>query len=154
MITQKSLLLAALFLFFFGARSLSAQTKSKILPSDWLPALTPSIEATLQDLKDADSQAEMNQLSRHVADMTDAQLFIAYTRLYEKLSVSERAKLLQEQTEWLRKRPKVAKAGVESTGGSLAPLEANNAELTYTEKRLVELRARLKAATKAASRED
>lgn len=119
-------------------------TRSKIIPGDWLPALAPSIETALADLKEANSQNEMNKLSRHVADMTDAQLFIAYVRLYEKLSTKEREKLLTEQAEWLAKRPKVAKKGVESEGGSLAPLEANNAELTYTEKRLKDLRARLK----------
>ncbi len=80
--------------------------------------------------------------------MTDAQLFVAYIRLYEKLSAKERAKLVEEQAQWLKKRPKAAEAAVESKGGSLAPLEANNAELTYTERRLVELRARLKAAGK------
>ena len=31
---------------------------------------------------------------------------------------------------------------------SIAPLEANNAEVTFTEKRLAELRARLKALNK------
>lgn len=125
-----------------------AQTKSKIIPNEWLPALTPSIETALADLKEAETQGKMNQLSRHVADMTDAQLFIAYVRLYEKLPMKERAKLLEEQSEWLAKRPKVAKKGIESEGGSLAPLEANNAEVTYTEKRLAELRARLKAVGK------
>ncbi len=81
-----------------------------------------------------------------VADMTDAQLFIAYVRLYEKLSAKEREKLVEEQAAWLKKRPKAAEAGVESKGGSLAPLEANNAEVTYTERRLAELRGRLKTA--------
>lgn len=123
-----------------------AQSSSRIIPTDWLPALSPSIKTTLDDLRDADSQAEMNRLSRQVADMTDAQLFIAYVRLYERLSAKERTKLLEEQGAWLKKRPAVAKKGVESQGGSLAPLEANNAELTYTEKRLAELRARLKTA--------
>ena len=86
----------------------------------------------------------MNRLSREVADMTDAQLFIAYVRLYEKLGPKERAALLAEQTKWLKARVKAAEDGVESEGGSLAPLEANNAEVTFTEKRLAELRARLK----------
>ena len=128
-----------------GTPSLRAEPKKKILPNEWLPALAPSIDSALQNLKEANSQSEMNQLSRQVADMTDAQLFIAYVRLYEKLSTTERAKLMEEQTQWLKKRSKVAKAGVESDGGSLAPLEANNAEVTYTEKRLKELRTRLKA---------
>ncbi|MGZ5553595.1 MAG: lysozyme inhibitor LprI family protein [Chthoniobacterales bacterium] len=123
-------------------------TSNKIVPEDWLPALAPSIKSALEQLKDANSQAEMNSLSRQVADMTDAQLFVAYVRLYEKLSPKEREKLVAEQAEWLKKRPKVAEGGVQSKGGSLAPLEANNAEVTYTERRLAELRGRLKTAGK------
>ncbi len=99
----------------------------------------------LAQLKDAETQAEMNSLSRQVADMTDAQLFIAYVRLYERLGVSERKKLQEEQSRWLKQRTKAAREGVESKGGSLAALEANNAEVTLTEKRLAELRSRLKA---------
>ncbi len=137
------LLPAALFLAV--APLLSAQGTRAIVPADWYPALSSSITTSLQNLRKAETQTEMNSLSRQVADMTDAQLYIAYVRLYEKLSAKERAKLLQEQTAWLKKRPKIAKAGVESEGGSLAPLEANNAELTYTEKRLQELRKRFKA---------
>ncbi|MFL6539776.1 MAG: lysozyme inhibitor LprI family protein [Chthoniobacterales bacterium] len=132
--------------FLCASLSVQAQTKSKIIPDDWLPALAPSIKTSLDSLREANAQMEMNRLSREVADMTDAQLFIAYVRLYEKLTPKEREKLLAEQTAWLKKRPAVAKKGVESEGGSLAPLEANNAELTYTEKRLAELRARYKAA--------
>jgi uncharacterized protein YecT (DUF1311 family) len=123
----------------------AAEPPVKIVPQEWLPALAPSIQKALDDLKEADTQAEMNSLSRHVADMTDAQLFIAYIRLYERLPASQRDALLDEQTRWLARRAKVASDAVESKGGSLAPLEENNAELTYTEKRLVELRARLKA---------
>ena len=130
---------------FLIAGSASAQTKSKIIPPDWVPALAPSIKSALGDLKDANSQMEMNLLSRQVADMTDAQLFIAYVRLYERLPQKEREALVAEQTKWLKARVKAAQDGVESEGGSLAPLEANNAELTFTERRLAELRARLKA---------
>jgi uncharacterized protein YecT (DUF1311 family) len=133
----------------FGVESAAAQTKaapkSKIVPGEWLPALAPSIKSALDDLKEANSQMEMNLLSRRIADMTDAQLFIAYVRLYERLPQKERDALFAEQAKWLKARAKAAQDGVESAGGSLAPLEANNAELTFTEKRLAELRARLKA---------
>lgn len=135
--------LGALLGCLVASSSLFAQ--SKIIPEGWLPALAPTIQTALDDLREANAQAEMNRLSRHVADMTDAQLFIAYVRLYEKLPAKERSKLVEEQTTWLKKRPAVAKKGIESEGGSLAPLEANNAEVTYTEKRLAELRARFKA---------
>jgi uncharacterized protein YecT (DUF1311 family) len=133
-----------------------AQTNTRIIPDGWLPALAPSIKSALDDLREANAQMEMNLLSRQIADMTDAQLFITYVRLYERLDTKERAKLLEEQTAWLKKRPAAAKKGVESEGGSLAPLEANNAEVTYTERRLAELRARLKtaAAKKKGAEED
>jgi uncharacterized protein YecT (DUF1311 family) len=136
----------------FAAHSLPAQSASKaqslIIPEDWLPALAPSIKFALAQLKDANSQAEMNSLSRQVADMTDAQLFIAYVRLYERLPPKERSALRAEQTSWLAKRVKAAREGVESEGGSLAPLEANNVEVTLSEKRLADLRARLKSVEK------
>lgn len=137
------LLLVPSLCFVFAASALG-QTKTTIIPADWLPALSPSIKSALENLKEANSQNEMNRLSREVADMTDAQLFIAYVRLYERLGTKERAALLAEQTKWLKARPRAAADGVESEGGSLAPLEANNAEVTYTEKRLADLRARLK----------
>lgn len=130
-----------------AAQSLVAQTKTKIIPADWLPALAPSIRSAIEQLKNANTQAEMNSLSRQIAELTDAQLYIAYVRLYEGLGTKERAALVTEQTKWLKARAKAAREGVESEGGSLAPLEANNAEVTFTEKRLLELRTRLKAST-------
>ena len=131
-----------------------AKASGNIIPTEWLPALAPSIKSALDDLKEANSQMEMNLLSRQIADMTDAQLFIAYVRLYERLPEKERSALFAEQTKWLKARVKAAQDGIESEGGSLAPLEANNAELTFTEKRLAELRARLKAADKKAASSD
>lgn len=126
----------------------AAEPTKTVIPGDWYPALSPSINAALQQLSTANSQAEMNLLSRQVADMTDAQVFIAYVRLYERLSAKEQQKLRDEQTLWLKQRAKAAKDGVESDSGSLAPLEANNAEVTLSEKRLVDLRARYKALSK------
>ena len=134
----------AVFTVLLAVSQLSAAEPETMIPEDWLPALSPSITSTLSRLKEAETQGEMNSLSRHIADMTDAQLFVAYVRLYERLSTTERKNLLDEQSRWLKQRAKAAREGVESKGGSLAPLEANNAELTFTEKRLTELRTRLK----------
>jgi len=142
---RRSILPIFLLFCLCASSKLCAETKTEVLPDDWIPPLAPSITAALGNLKSADSQAEMNQLSRQIADMTDAQLFIAYVRLYDRLSTKQRAALVTEQAKWLKARSTAARAGVESTGGSLAPLEANNAEVTYTEKRLKELRARLKS---------
>ncbi len=146
---MRSRFVGAFFLPLAAASQLiAAEPSVPILPEDWLPALSPAINSVLSQLKEAETQSEMNSLSRQVADMTDAQLFIAYVRLYERLSAGERKKLQAEQTRWLKQRTKAARDGVESKGGSLAALEANNAEVTLTEKRLTELRTRLKAVAK------
>ncbi len=137
---------ACAFCLLASARTLPAQTK--IIPPEWLPALAPAVDSMLAALKEVNTQAEMNSLSRQITDMRDAQLFVAYVRLYERLDPKARAKLLQEQTTWLEARTKAARIAVESKGGSLAALEANDAEATLTEKRLSELRARLKTAPK------
>ncbi len=150
---MKKLLVVVLF-FDLAASPLRAQTRARVAPEDWLPALTPSIENALEQLKDANAQQEMNRLSRQVAEMRDAQLYIAYVRLYEKLGTKERVALLTEQTKWLKARVKAAKAGVESEAGSLAALEANNAEVTFTEKRLKELRDRYKKASSGKQDDD
>lgn len=140
--TMKTHFVAAAFILLASAAP--AQSQTPVTPSDWLPALHPSIQNTLADLKEANSQMEMNRLSRQIAEMTDAQLFIAYVRLYERLGPKDRAALLAEQTKWLKDRAKAAAEAVESEGGSLAAFESNNAELTLTEQRLAELRDRYK----------
>src|SRR4029077_14607975 len=104
MTMRKSLFFAAALSFLVGTQALTAQTKSRIVPEGWLPALSPSIKSALNQLREANSQAEMNSLSRQVAEMTDAQLFIAYTRLYERLPAKERAALVTEQTKCLKAR--------------------------------------------------
>jgi uncharacterized protein YecT (DUF1311 family) len=123
--------------------STSTPTSTRVLPEEWYPALHPSLETLLEQLKADESQMGMNRLSRQVADVRDAQLFIAYVRLYDRLSAKERTALVQEQTEWLKKRAKAASAALKSKG-SMAPLEANDAEATMTEQRLRELRDRFK----------
>ncbi len=127
----------------------SAAGKAEIAPEDWLPALFPSIQSALEQLKEAESQAAMNSLSRQIAELKDAQLYIAYVRLFQHLNAGERTKLLAEQTKWLKQRAQAAQDAVQSKGGSLAALEANDAELNFTEERLRDLRQRLKARTNA-----
>lgn len=147
-IRMRNLLILSISIFVLITTGPARAQGSDIIPAKWLPPLAPSIESTIEQFKEATGQSEMNSLSRHIADMRDAQLFILYVRLYERLAQKERAKLRQEQTAWLKARAKAARDAVESQGGSLAPLEANNAEVTLTEKRIVELRARLKIAEK------
>ncbi len=129
-----------------GLLSPTASAEPDVIPPEWLPALHPSIENALKQMKEATSQSEINRLSREVAEMRDAQLYIAYVRLYQRLGPKARATLVTEQAKWLKARAKAAKEAVESKGSSLAVLEANDAEVTLTEDRLNELRRRYKAA--------
>jgi uncharacterized protein YecT (DUF1311 family) len=114
-----------------------------ILPRDWRPDLSSAGEWLERDLKETEAQQGMNQLSRCLADLKDAELLTIYVRLYETLTPPEQQSLLQEQTKWLSKRRKAAENGVESKGGSLAPTEANMAEMEFTQKRIAELNKRL-----------
>ena len=95
-----------------------------------------------KDLADTQAQQGMNQLTRCLADLKDAELLAVYVCLYETLNPREQQTLLQEQTKWLSKRTKVAENAIESEGGSLAAYEANAAEMKFTESRIAELTKR------------
>ena len=98
-----------------------------------------------RDLTEMEAQQGMNRLSRCVADLKDAELFVIYVRLFEILNEPERQSLIQEQKQWLVARKKAAENAVESEGGSLASYEANSAEAKFTERRIAELTKRLSA---------
>jgi uncharacterized protein YecT (DUF1311 family) len=114
-----------------------------ILPRGWRPDLSAAGEWLEKDLAETQAQQGMNQLTRCLADLKDAELLTIYVCLYETLKPREQQALLQEQTKWLSNRSKAAENAVESKGGSLAPTEANLAELKFTEKRIAELKKRL-----------
>lgn len=146
---MKQLLLAgvALLCLTTGSR---AQSEGAILPAKWRPELTEMVEQTESALANAETQTQMNGLSRNLADLKDAQLFVLYVQLYEKLLPAKgREALAAEQARWLKARTRAAKSAVESEGGSMAALEANGAEAAYTDKRLRDLTSRLTAAAKS-----
>jgi uncharacterized protein YecT (DUF1311 family) len=127
---------------FLAAYSLQAGNEPMI-PAKWQPDLSTAIDSAEADLKDATAQMRMNMLSRQIADMKDAQLFVLYVRLFEKLTPREREKLAAEQTSWLKARTQAAHKAIQSEGGSLAPLESNSAEADFTDGRINELTKRL-----------
>lgn len=120
-------------------------TGDTILPGEWRPDLTAASEWLEKDLSAMQAQQGMNQLSRCLADLKDAELFAIYVRFFETLGQTERRSLVAEQKRWLIERRKAADKGIESEGGSLAALEANMAETKFTERRIAELRKRLAA---------
>ena len=123
----------------------SGEREGTILPREWRPDITEASEWLHRDLTEMEAQQGMNRLSRCLADLKDAELFVIYVRLFEILSETERQSLIREQKQWLVAREGAAENAVESEGGSLAPYEANSADAKFTERRIAELKKRLSA---------
>ena len=129
----------------FPPSARSGEREGTILPREWRPDTTEACEWLDQDLTEMEAQQGMNRLSRCLADLKDAELFVIYVQLFEILPEPERQSLIREQKQWLVARKKAAKKAVDSEGGSLAPYEANSAEMKFTERRIAELGKRLSA---------
>jgi uncharacterized protein YecT (DUF1311 family) len=116
-----------------------------LIPDAWNPSLEQVREfvEAMPATQSPVNQKFLSDTGQNLADISDAQLFIAYVRLMQALDAKQRTALFKEQQRWLEKREQTAKSAVISKGGSLAPLERNNAFLKMTEERLAELANRL-----------
>jgi uncharacterized protein YecT (DUF1311 family) len=123
----------------------SAESPSKLVPSEWQPSLEQAQTFVQDELeaKPQKNQQYLNRTSQNLSDLTDAQLFITYILLMQHLDAKEQHSLFDEQKDWLAKRDEVARSAVVSKGGSLAPLEYASAFRQVSEKRLAELKHRL-----------
>jgi len=120
-----------------------------IIPESWVPSLdqvAQAIEESSQEDRQA-SQQILNRISQNLADIRDAQLFIAYIQLMNVLDERGQTDLFEEQKRWLNQRDEKARAAIVSKGGTLASLEYSNAFHQFTEERLAELKARLQERT-------
>ena len=118
----------------------------QLAPRGWAPSLDLA-RSYLERKLSAEtnpSQHELVKASQTLADLSDAQLFVAYVRLMQTLNLTGQTKLLAEQTKWLDGRTARARAAVVSKGGSLEPLEYSGAFRLITDQRLTELRERLR----------
>jgi len=89
--------------------------------------------------------ARTYEISSRLAEVYDAQLFVIYVRLLERLDAIQRQELFREQQHWLRDRASKAADQVQSKGGSLGALEYSGAFSDFTEKRIAELLRRMPA---------
>jgi uncharacterized protein YecT (DUF1311 family) len=140
--------LGAVLLALIPTPAFSQDTPPKrceLVPEAWAPSLDQVWEYVEEKSKSetTTSQRVLTQTSANLADLRDAQLFIAYVRLMQTLDVKEQGELFEEQRRWLSKRGESARASVTSKGGTLAPLEYSGAFEKITEQRLAELRRRL-----------
>jgi len=126
-----------------------AAANETLIPPDWQPslsALEAKCKAELEPKQGrAPSQRELNEISSRLAEVYDAQLFVIYVRLLERLDAIQRQELFREQQHWLRDRASKAADQVQSKGGSLGALEYSGAFSDFTEKRIAELLRRMPA---------
>ncbi|AEJ00887.1 protein of unknown function DUF1311 [Nitrosomonas sp. Is79A3] len=117
----------------------------QIIPESWTPSLDQVAQAIEESSKEdrQASQQVLNRTSQNLADIRDAQLFIAYVQLMQSLNTQGKTELFDEQKRWLNQRDEKARASVVSKGGTLASLEYSDAFRQFTEERLAELKARL-----------
>jgi uncharacterized protein YecT (DUF1311 family) len=119
---------------------------------EWTPSLEQA-QAYVEHASEAEknqSQTVLNRESQNMADLADAQLFITYVLLMERLNENDRRQLFNEQKMWLMKRAESARASIISKGGSLEALEYASAFRSITETRLAELESRLSGQKKQA----
>jgi uncharacterized protein YecT (DUF1311 family) len=120
----------------------------KLIPANWAPSLSETENACKAELEKKNgrspSQQEMNEISARLAEVYDAQMFITYVQLFDRLETGKREHLFREQQQWLRERETKAADAVQSKGGSLAALEYSGAFADLTQKRIAELQSRLR----------
>ena len=116
-----------------------------LVPMEWTPSLKQAqayVEETSEAQKNK-SQFALRRASQTVADLADAQLFITYVLLMQRLNENDRSQLFNEQKGWLVQRPELARIAISSKGGSLEALEYASAFSSITAKRQAELESRL-----------
>jgi len=114
-------------------------------PKGWKPDLSAVNDLLVKELENAPQQ-RMNAVSGRIAELRDAELAIAYLRLYSSLGEKGRTQLKAEQSKWIKTRDQaVEELGPhDSSRGSIAPMEDNQLFTDLTEKRIKELRRRSK----------
>jgi uncharacterized protein YecT (DUF1311 family) len=142
---RKDICLPLVSLAAFGILAMRLVAEEPIVPQGWNPSLRDEIDYLKSELESEQAQQGINRLAGHISSLLDAELFMTYLRLADRLDSKARPALKKEQADWLKQREKVTRiAGKRSEGGSASPMEENNAFAEFTEKRIELLNNRLK----------
>ena len=142
---RKDIRLPLLFLAAFGISAMRLVAEEPIVPQRWNPSLIDEIDYLKSELESEQAQQGINRLTGHISSLLDAELFMTYVQLADRLDPKAKSALNQEQADWLKQREKVTRiAGQRSEGGSARPMEENDAFAEFTEKRIQLLNNRLK----------
>ena len=116
--------------------------QTPIVPKGWIkPERLEGALAPMQ--RQLDSGIAMLETAWCMADVADAELFVIYISLYEKLPAKERDALFKEQEKWLRDREKTAVGADDGKSGQIGHLQSAAEHRDTTEARIAELKARL-----------
>jgi uncharacterized protein YecT (DUF1311 family) len=117
-----------------------------VVPQGWEPGMQSTKDYFAEKLQHFDaSQMELNILSSQQAIAADGRLFITYVRLWECLNPKARDQLFQEQEDWLKRRPGLARDRNEYPEGSISPMTLAIAYTEVTLERLNILEHRLES---------
>jgi len=115
---------------------------SPIVPKGWLkPEQLERVEETLQ--KQLDTGIGMTGTAWDMATVKDAELFVIYVAVCEKLSEAERATLRNEQEAWMKRREKAAAKADDGKRGTMGRQFSAGEYMAWTDKRIVDLKKRL-----------
>jgi uncharacterized protein YecT (DUF1311 family) len=137
---MKSILCLVLLVLSLSVGRVHAQTS--IVPKGWIKP--ERLEGALVPMqKQLDTGIAMLATAWSMADVADAELFVIYIDLYEKLPAKEREALRKEQEIWLKKREKAANAADDGQSGQIGHLQSASEHHSMTDLRIQELKARL-----------
>ena len=129
----------------FGISSTMLAANEAILPNEWDPSITDTVDYLQTELEQEQAQQGINRLTGQISSLLDAELFITYVRLFDHLDPRAQTTLKREQADWLKQRTKVTHlAGQKEEGGSASAMESNDAFAEFTRKRIQQLNDRLK----------
>lgn len=133
------LCLHVVFLIFSASHS---QAQTQIVPKDWInPESLADVQNPLQ--AQLDTGKDMVSTAWSMARVRDAELFITYITVWEKLPANEREILFKEQEKWLKQRKKAVEEANDGKSGQIGRLQAVSEHQSMTEARIKEIKNRL-----------
>ena len=131
----------------------AAPTADRPAPlAEWKPDVDGAIQQLEEKFDTLMQQQPMNGTSGAIAMVYDAKLYILFYDFVARLPESARGKELEEQRQWLAKREKLSAAAyAEYEGGTMAPLNRNQAFIEATRARILEVERKIKGTSNRAA---
>jgi len=119
-----------------------AHAQTQVIPKDWIkPENLEGVQRSLQE--QLDTGRDMINTAWSMARAKDAELFITYIMVWEKLPATEREALRKNQETWLKQREKAVMKADDGKSGQMGRLNAASEHQEMTEARLKEIKKRL-----------